>query len=343
VLYGMTGFSGLIAEQVLEKYVTLLVGATASASAVIIFTYFLGFAVGGLIAAYVLKRGVVQNPLRAYAGIELLTGCACVMFSFGFPSAMALLAPLQNLVAGEFGKYLVRFLCGCILVLPVAGLMGASFPLLAQALDDADADGHVDEPRLWSVAYSANLAGAVLASLAAPFLLLPAIGLRGAMWLCLAICAAVATFVQVRGGPVTPPRLRSSTASGILPPTDCLVLIRLCLLCARNHLDPLGRRGCGREHLRLFLDADRCAHRTLGRVMGGKPVEEPTPGQSVPVVRIRAADPALGMAARAGVVRHRSGVDRLGLLHARVVPAAGRLHPDRSLGLLAGTDLSFSA
>ena len=210
VLYGMTGFSGLIAEQVLEKYVTLLVGATASASAVIVFTYFLGFAVGGLAAASLLKRGFVQNPLRAYAGIELLTGCACVVFSFGFPSAMALLAPLQDLVAGEFGKYLVRFLCGCILVLPIAGLMGASFPLLAQSLDDAEADA----PRRWSVIYSANLAGAVLASITAPFLLLPAIGLRGAMWLCFAICAAVAVFVQVRGGEVAPPRARSSAATG---------------------------------------------------------------------------------------------------------------------------------
>jgi spermidine synthase len=206
VLYGMTGFSGLIAEQALEKYVTLLVGATASASAVILFTYFLGFAMGGLAAGRLLKRGQLRNPLRAYAGIELLTGCACVAFSFAFPAAMALLAPLQNLITGEFGKYLVRFGSGCILVLPISGLMGASFPLLAQALDDAD----VNAPKRWSLAYSANLAGAVLASIAAPFLLLPAIGLRGAMWLCLAICTVVAVFVQVRGGAASPVRRRSS-------------------------------------------------------------------------------------------------------------------------------------
>jgi spermidine synthase len=227
VLYGMTGFSGLIAEQVLEKYVTLLVGVTAAASAVILFTYFLGFAVGGLAAGGLLKRGFVQNPLRAYAGIELLTGCACVVFSFGFPAAMAALAPLQNLVAGEFGKYLVRFLCGCILVLPVAGLMGASFPLLAQALDNADGNA----PKRWSVAYSANLAGAVLASLAAPFVLLPAIGLRGAMWLCLAICAAVALFVQVRGGEAVPARPGSSAAprGGNWQPEYAFLVIASCL------------------------------------------------------------------------------------------------------------------
>ncbi len=210
VLYGMTGFSGLIAEQALEKYVTLLIGATASASAVILFTYFLGFALGGLAASQLLKRGLVRNPLRAYAGIELATGCACVAFSFAFPTAMALLAPLQNLVAGEFGKYLVRFVSGCVLVLPIAGLMGASFPLLAQALDYADASA----PKRWSLAYSANLAGAVLASLAAPFLLFPAIGLRGAMWLCLAICIAVAAFVQVRGGAASPVRPGSSARAG---------------------------------------------------------------------------------------------------------------------------------
>src|SRR5271165_3793177 len=208
VLYGMTGFSGLIAEQALEKYVTLLIGATASASAVILFTYFLGFAVGGVAAGRLLKRGLVRNPLRAFAGIELLTGCACVAFSFGFPTAMAWLAPLQNLINGEFGKYLVRFVSGCILVLPISGLMGASFPLLAQALDDAD----VNAPKRWSLAYSANLAGAVLASVAAPFLLLPAIGLRGAMWLCLAICTVVAAFVQIRGGAASPGRLRSFPA-----------------------------------------------------------------------------------------------------------------------------------
>jgi spermidine synthase len=213
VLYGMTGFSGLLAEQALEKYVTLLVGATASASAVIVFTYFLGFAVGGLAVASLLKRGLVRNPLRAYAGIELLTGCACIVFSFGFHAAMATLAPLQNLFAGDFGRYLVRFFCACILVLPIAALMGASFPLLAQALDDTDARG----PKRWSVIYSANLAGAALASIAAPFVLLPAIGLRGAMWLCFAICAAVAIFVQARPARETPAQPRLSAGGGNRP------------------------------------------------------------------------------------------------------------------------------
>jgi len=43
---GMTGFSGLLAEQGFERYISLLVGATASVAVLV--TYFLGFALGGL-------------------------------------------------------------------------------------------------------------------------------------------------------------------------------------------------------------------------------------------------------------------------------------------------------
>ena len=75
--------------------------------------------------------------------------------------------------------------------------MGASFPLIAQALDNGDATGR----RKWAIAYGANLSGAVLASLIAPYFVIPAVGIRGAMWICFGICAAVAGTVQFRGEP----------------------------------------------------------------------------------------------------------------------------------------------
>jgi spermidine synthase len=194
VLYGMTGFTGLLAEQGIEKYITLLVGATATASAVVVFTYFLGFALGGLVTARLLKRGQLPKPLRTYAILELLVGIACIVFSFRIHRLIQILAPLQNLVTGELAKYAVRFGCGCLLVLPIAALMGASFPLIAQALNDERSTG----TRNWSLAYSANLAGALLAALSAPYFIIPAIGIRGAMWICLAVCATVAALVFFR-------------------------------------------------------------------------------------------------------------------------------------------------
>src|SRR5271154_566188 len=103
-LYAMTGFTGLLAEQGLEKYTTLLVGATAAASAAVIFTYFLGFALGGFAAARLLARGTIRQPLRSYALLELAVGVSCIGFSYVFHPLMALLAPLQNLVDGQVGK-----------------------------------------------------------------------------------------------------------------------------------------------------------------------------------------------------------------------------------------------
>jgi spermidine synthase len=195
LLYAMTGFTGLLAEQGLEKYTTLLVGATAAASAAVIFTYFLGFALGGFVAAQLLGRGMIRKPLRSYGLLELAVGVSCIGFSYVFHPLMALLAPLQNLADGQVGKLAVRFGCACLLVLPIAALMGASFPLIAQALDNRDKTGR----RRWAIAYGTNLSGAVLASLTAPYFVIPAVGIRGAMWICFGICAVVAATVQLRG------------------------------------------------------------------------------------------------------------------------------------------------
>jgi spermidine synthase len=211
LLYAMTGFTGLLAEQGLEKYTTLLVGATAAASAAVIFTYFLGFALGGFATARLLGLGIIRKPLGSYAKLELAVGVACIGFSYVFHPLMAVLAPLQNLVDGQAGKLAVRFGCACLLVLPIAALMGASFPLIAQALDNGDTSGR----RRWAIAYGANLSGAVLASLTAPYFIIPAVGIRGAMWICFGICAAVAGIVQLRGEPLPSrgPRTTSEAAS----------------------------------------------------------------------------------------------------------------------------------
>ncbi|MGB7761469.1 MAG: hypothetical protein WBL61_16685 [Bryobacteraceae bacterium] len=197
LLYALTGFTGLLAEQGFERYISLLVGATASASAVVLFTYFLGFAVGGFSVARYVKRGQIRYPLKLYGILELLVGAGSVVFTYAFHRLVARLAPWQGLFGSPLGKEAIRFAFGCILVLPVAALMGASFPLIAQALDNT----HAGE-RHWTSAYAANLAGAVIAALLAPFFIMPLLGLQGSMWLCCLICASVfvCTLILPGGG-----------------------------------------------------------------------------------------------------------------------------------------------
>jgi spermidine synthase len=92
-LYALTGFTGVLAEQGFEKYMSLLVGATAAASAVVIFAYFLGFALGSWAIGTFVRRGSIQQPLRVYGVLELLVGISCVAFSYSFHPIMAVLAP----------------------------------------------------------------------------------------------------------------------------------------------------------------------------------------------------------------------------------------------------------
>jgi spermidine synthase len=192
-VYAVTGFTGLLAEQGFERYIALLVGATASASAVVLFTYFLGFALGGFAAARLLNGGRIRRALMAYGLVEGLAGISCVLFSYGFHAATARLAPLEGMVHGAAMQFQLRFLFGCVLVLPTAALLGASFPLIAAALDSSDPTAR----KRWARAYSVNLAGALLAALAAPFVILPMLGLRGAMWVCCGANACVAAAAAV--------------------------------------------------------------------------------------------------------------------------------------------------
>src|SRR5262249_55826682 len=123
LLYGLTGFAGLLAEQGFEKYIALLVGATASASAVVIFAYFLGFALGSFAAGRFIRRGLVRGglvrrPLAAYGTVELLVGVMSIAFTYAFHPLVEWLAPLQSPTAGPAATFAIRFLFGTLLILP---------------------------------------------------------------------------------------------------------------------------------------------------------------------------------------------------------------------------------
>ena len=204
VLYALTGFAGLLAEQGFEKYITLLTGATASGAAVVIFSYFLGFAAGSALAGALLERGAIRRPLRTYGTLEFLVGVSCVGFAYGFHRALEVLAPLQGQLAAPVAKFLARFAFGSILVLPTATLMGASFPLVAHVVDRDDESGG----RRWARAYAVNLAGAAAAALLGPYAILPTLGVRGSLWLCFATTAFV--FAVTRSLRERPPATRTS-------------------------------------------------------------------------------------------------------------------------------------
>ena len=226
-LYALTGFSGVLAEQGFEKYIALLVGSTVYSSATVIFAYFLGFGLGAWAIAALVRRGWMTRPLLTYGVLELLVGASCVAFTYGFHPVSAYLIPFQNLDDSALQKFAVRFAFGAILILPSAALMGASFPLIAQALknDDDDQDGS-----RWVAAYGANLLGAVMAALGGAYAILPAIGVRGAMWLCGGISVVVFAVSLLLSEPGSRSAAREAVEAAREPIQDKVLLLTTALL-----------------------------------------------------------------------------------------------------------------
>jgi spermidine synthase len=224
-LYALTGFSGVLAEQGFEKYIALLVGATVYSSAIVIFAYFLGFGLGAWGVAALARRGWIKRPLLTYGVIELLVGVSCIAFTYGFHPLSAHLVQFQSLDDSLLQKFAVRFAFGAILILPSAALMGASFPLIAQALQRDDQDGSS-----WVAAYGANLLGASVAALGGAYLILPAIGVRGAMWLCGGIGVAVFAISLALREPESPNPAREDGATAFASIDGKTLLLATALL-----------------------------------------------------------------------------------------------------------------
>jgi spermidine synthase len=164
-LFALAGFSGFLAERAFAQYLESQIGAP--------FSYLLGFALGALAAAALLLGGRFRQPLRAFGIAQLAAGSLSIAFSYcidWLPAPFSLL-----------------------LVLAAAGFLGASFPLIV----------HSSPRTRWIRVYAANLVGALAASLAAPFLIMPLLGPRGALWVCFALGAGICGVAAARSGTVT--------------------------------------------------------------------------------------------------------------------------------------------
>ncbi len=140
------------------------VNATTQAFTAMLATVLGGIAIGGLIAAWILKKP--RDHVAALGIVQALTGVAAV-------GSMTFL-----LWTVEHGwKTMGLWQAVVIAILPPSLFMGIGFPLaLGIAGRRSDADREEDVARRVGVMYSLNVAGAIAGSLGAGFLLLPRIG-----------------------------------------------------------------------------------------------------------------------------------------------------------------------
>jgi len=151
----------------------LVFGATTLAVSTVLAAFMGGLAFGSALAGRLAKR--IQKPLLTYGLIEIAIAVYALLVPLLFSWIDNLYAIIwQQFHPGFFAFSLWRFVLSSALLLIPTTLMGATLPVLSAALLQSTERSSNSVTRL----YACNLVGAILGTLAAGFVLLPAFGVR---------------------------------------------------------------------------------------------------------------------------------------------------------------------
>lgn len=198
-VFALSGCSGLIYQSIWSQYLGLYLGHAAYAQSLVLAIFMGGMAIGAWWAS---RRSIGwHNLLRAYAIIELIIGLAAALFhpiyaaltGFAYDTAFPGLPGAWAVQAFKWGS-------GAFLILPQSILLGMTFPLMSSGLMRRLRGDSGDGAVLGGL-YFTNSMGAAIGALLATFVLLPRIGLPGAMQFgaILNLVVALIAFVLARG------------------------------------------------------------------------------------------------------------------------------------------------
>jgi predicted membrane-bound spermidine synthase len=177
VVFVLSGFAGLIYQSIWSHYLGLVLGHAAYAQTLVLSMFMGGMALGAWLIS---RRGAQQRRLLlGYGVVEIAIGVAGLVFHPLFLGYLSL-SQEQIIPALQLPGLVTiwQWLSAAVLIAPQTVLLGATFPLMVQGVlrlvpaQDGEVLGGM---------YFANGLGAAAGVLAATFLLLPAVGMPGAM------------------------------------------------------------------------------------------------------------------------------------------------------------------
>jgi spermidine synthase len=178
VVAALTGLSSFIYEIVWIRMLSLVLGASTHAFELMLAAFILGLAAGG---AWIRNRIDRIVDVRTFLGhVQVLMGLAAALtlplYAASFDLFAYLLAGLSRTGPGYMLFHVASAAVALAVMLPATFLAGMTLPLLTHRLLVAGAG----ERAIGSV-YAVNTLGAILGVLAAVHVLVPAMGLKGAL------------------------------------------------------------------------------------------------------------------------------------------------------------------
>lgn len=210
VVVAISGFASLGLEIVWFRLMLQFVAATTEAFTAMLTTVLGGIAIGGFIAAAILRSN--RNPAAALGVVQTLTGVTAIA---------SMSALLWTVTHGWDTMQLWRAVL--IAILPPSLCMGAGFPL-ALGMAARSTDPRNLARRIGSL-YSLNVAGAILGSLGTGFVLLTRAGAVNTL-------IVLGALLAVSGAIVLFTRGRALSRAG------AVALLAVCFVIARDLPDP---------------------------------------------------------------------------------------------------------
>jgi spermidine synthase len=176
VVFAFSGLVSLALEVIWFRVLLLHLQATTYAFTIMLATVLAGIAAGSAAIAPFMRRAW-SRPL-VLAGLEILIGVSAVLSLLLLGSAQPIIELLGHLTSGFLRGGPERFVAPTVSFLalfPTTFLLGVAFPI-GLSLWSAGGNDSSQTGRRIGVFYSLNVSGAILGSMLAGFVLLPAFG-----------------------------------------------------------------------------------------------------------------------------------------------------------------------
>lgn len=202
-VFAVSGFVSLGLEVVWFRVGILFLRPTVYGYSMMLAAVLTGIAIGSYIAAPWLRRsgGPGAPPpgeggrdwLVPLAWLEAAIAIAALLSFATLPAIPRLVGAIGPLLSPLIGDYLAyQAIVSFAMILPAMLASGIAFPIGLQLWTGASSEGSPAVATRLGVFYSLNVAGAILGSLGAGFVLLPRLGSRGTLWLLAGLSLACA-------------------------------------------------------------------------------------------------------------------------------------------------------
>ena len=194
----LTGLASFIYEICWIRMLSLVLGASTHSFELMLSTFILGLALGGLAVRRLVDA--VDGPERLLGGVQIAMGLLALATLPVYDLSFDLMEYLMQGLARTEAGYLFFNLAGqgisALVMLPAAFCAGMTLPLITAALLRAGAG-----ERAIGQVYAANTLGAIIGVIAAVHLGLPLLGLKGTLVFGAAVDAALGLALLYRYSP----------------------------------------------------------------------------------------------------------------------------------------------